>query len=262
MVGSDRIPACWWCGQVADSREHRVKASQLKKMFRSSEFLVLDDTLGGRPTRLNGPKAKPVLFDKVLCAECNNSRSQSFDRAYDKFVDKVWDDPEYFRDRDAFNMSEIFPGDPKGGSNLARYYMKNIGCRIAEIGFSVPGQIIDFMNGSRSMQNGVLVLYRDFSVFDQFRRSGIQGHYPFANRMHAPVDPKDGPLVAFCAEIQDGPVGAIFWWDAATELGVTFCSREHTYLRERRELPYHDLHTSVWARSELMKVALDAENGI
>lgn len=196
MVGVERISTCWWCGQAADSREHRVKASQLKRMFRTSEFLVLDDTVGGRPTRQNGLKSKPILFDKVLCAQCNNSRSQPFDRAYDTFVDKVWDDPDYFRGRASLDMRDSFSSDEEGSRILARYYMKNIGCRIAEIGFSVPSQIVEFMDGAPAMRNGVLVLYRDFSIFDQFRCSGIGGHHPFANRMHVPANPKDGPLVS------------------------------------------------------------------
>ena len=252
---------CWWCGGVADSREHRVKASQLRKMFASANHLFLSGKAGSRPTRINGIKANSVRFPKVLCRNCNNVRSQPYDVAYDKFVQKVWDDPECFRDRTEFDMAEILPDDPYGAAKLARYYVKNIGCRIAELGFTVPQQIVDFMDGAPVMPNGVILLYKDFSNFDQFRRGGTDGHYPFANRMHNPESPEEGPLIAVCAEVQDGPVGAILWWDAQTSLGMTFCLQRRTFLRERRELPYPELHEDEWNRAALMKLAQDYLGG-
>lgn len=36
-------PKCWWCGDIADTREHRVKASQLWKMLASGERAQLSD---------------------------------------------------------------------------------------------------------------------------------------------------------------------------------------------------------------------------
>lgn len=195
----------------------------------------------------------------MLTARSRSKSRQPFDDAYDEFVQKIRDDPDFFRERAEFDMSDIFPDDPHGGQKLARYYVKNIGCRIAEIGFIVPQQLIDFMNGTPVMPNGVILLYRDFSNFDQFRRGGTDGHYPFANRMHAPESPAGGPLAAVCAEVQDGPVGAIFWWDATTELGTTFCLQQRTFLRERHELPYPELHEDEWKRAALMERAQDLQ---
>lgn len=228
-------------------------------MFSSADHLILSGKRGDRPTRLNGVGAKPMLFPKVLCADCNNSRSQPFDQAYDRFVDKVWSDPDYFRVRAHFNMGEIFPNDPTGGADLARYYVKNVACRIAEIGFAVPAPLVDFMDGALWIVGGTLVLYRDFSNFDQFRRAGTDGHYPFANRMHDPESPADGPLRAVCAEIQNGPVGAMLWWSKDGESRPMFCLRSHTFLRDRRELPHPELHEDEWARADLMKQTQDRQ---
>ncbi|MFC9790865.1 hypothetical protein [Rhodococcus sp. NPDC127528] len=258
MTSDSSHPLCWWCGGIADSREHRVKASELRKMFIDSDHLFLG---GGdrRPAKLKGPGAKAILFPKVMCRECNNTRSKPFDNAYDHFVQKIRDDPEYFRSRQQLDMTEIFNGDSFGSKKLARYYMKNIACRIAEIGFDVPAQIVDFMNGAPIMPNATLVIYKDFSNFDQFKRTGSSGHYPCANRMHNPDSPDNGPLVAFCAEVQDGPVGAIFWWDSATELGINFGFQRVIPLRERRNLPYHGLHEDEWDRAAKLKLALDLQ---
>lgn len=233
-------PLCWWCGNLADSREHRFKASQVKRMFRNSDHLWFADK--ERPARINGTRSKAVLFPKVMCKKCNNARSQPFDRSYEKFCTFIWDNPEYFRTRSNFDMLEIFDGAVYGGANLARYYVKNVACRIAERGFAVPQQIVDFMNGDLEIANGTLVLYKDFLNFDNFVERGIEGHHPQANSMCHPEFPSQGSLSAFCAEIQDGPVGSLFWWDESNPSGVVFSSRSLTFLRVRQELPYLDLH--------------------
>lgn len=251
-------PICWWCGAIADSREHRVKASQLRRMFKTADYLILSGKNGERSTRLNGPNANPVRFPKVLCANCNNAKSQLFDLAYDAFVEKIWDAPEWFRNRAEFDISEIFPDDPDGGAKLARYYVKNIACRIATVGFAIPQQIVDFMNGGFAIENGVLLLYKDFSNYDQFRRAGSDGHYPFANRMHNPESPAEGPLINFCGEVQNGPVGAMLWW-GPDERGPNFFVQQRIFLRDRRELPYPELHEHEWERAELMKLAQDQQ---
>ncbi|WP_433194013.1 hypothetical protein ACQP1G_35320 [Nocardia sp. CA-107356] len=256
MSTADLAPRCWWCGGIADSREHRIKASQLKKMFTDSDHLILDGK--ERPTRLNGPGAKPMLFPKVLCRQCNNVRSQPFDEAYDKFIQLVWDDPEYFRSRSSLDMQELYPEDPFGPQKLCRYYIKNIACRIAEAGFEVPPEMIDFMDGASYMPKAIIVLYKDFSNYDQFQRAGLSGHYPFANRMHSPEKPSVGPLEGFTAEVQNGPIGALFWWwHAEWSAGINFCSQRVVPLRERTELPHPELHQSEWDRADQMKRAQD-----
>ncbi|EME20363.1 hypothetical protein G419_11877 [Rhodococcus triatomae BKS 15-14] len=198
-----------------------------------------------------------MLFPKVLCRECNNTRSKPFDSAFDHFVEKIRDDPEYFRSRSWIDMTEVFDSSTESPQDLARYYMKNIACRIAEIGFDVPQQIVDFMDGAPIMPNAILVLYKDFSNYDQFVRAGSDGHYPFANRMHDPESSMDGPLVGFCAEVQNGPVGALFWWGTSFRGGHNFGLQPVIPIRDRRELPHHELHEDEWDRAAKMKLAMD-----
>lgn len=233
---------CWWCGGEADSKEHRFKASQLRRMFKSTDDDFLWLARPNRPTRINGVRSNAVVFSKVMCRICNNVRSQPFDAAYDHFVNFVWENPEYFRNRSSFEMLEIFDGNPRGGENLARYYIKNIACRIAETGFQVPRQLVDFVDGAPEVQGGTLLLYKDFSGFDYFSEQGIQGHFPRANSAHNPASSTQEPPAAFFAEIQDGPIGVLFWWDEVTPTGPVFSSRSLTYLRVRQEMPYLELH--------------------
>lgn len=231
---------CWWCGSFADSKEHRTKASQVRRMLEGEEFVWLGSS--ERRTRINGANAKALKFPRVMCQYCNNTRSQPFDLAYDQFIDLIWKDPEYFRSRSSFDLPQIFGGDVNGGGNLARYYIKNFACRIAEAGFSVPEQMIDFMDGTPGVQGGTLVLYKSFEVFDSLIALGSPGHYPRANQEHEPECAKDGSLRAFAAEIQDGPIGALFWWEQSSFPGLVFSAHSLAYLRSRNELPYIALH--------------------
>ena len=82
---------CWICGSAATSSEHKIKKSDLIRVHgRGKEFaeaslnyLRGDDSV----VILQGPDSKWVKWPDVLCAQCNNSRTQPFDRAYDKFIE-------------------------------------------------------------------------------------------------------------------------------------------------------------------------------
>src|SRR4051794_21493191 len=80
---------CWWCQDVADTREHRLKKSDLVREYGPAPFdglRTLTRFSGGNRTTFSGPKSKVVQFDLSMCARCNNVRSQPFDQAWDQFV--------------------------------------------------------------------------------------------------------------------------------------------------------------------------------
>ena len=43
----------------------------------------------GKEIQLQGPNSTKLKFEKVMCEKCNNTTSQPFDRAYDKFISYV-----------------------------------------------------------------------------------------------------------------------------------------------------------------------------
>jgi hypothetical protein len=75
---------CWICGGLANSREHKFKKSDL---IRSSTTWAPDDqpylVAGGMQRRIPSPNSKIATFGKVLCSDCNSTRTQPFDRAYE-----------------------------------------------------------------------------------------------------------------------------------------------------------------------------------
>jgi hypothetical protein len=81
---------CWICGNLADSREHKFKRSDVAQ---SSKTWAPNDQpyyFGeGGSRRIQGPGSELVKFEKILCHRCNTTRTQPFDRAYERFTEWV-----------------------------------------------------------------------------------------------------------------------------------------------------------------------------
>jgi hypothetical protein len=142
---------CWWCGGEADSREHRHKASDLRREFSSEEYRAGDVALfpnGGDPAvDLRGPNAIAAKFGHNFCAGCNNARSQPFDRAYDKFIEWFLANETEVEDSGLIPLIEIFDDWEEGSLLVLSYYAKHVGCRIADLGYRVPDSLRAFLDG-------------------------------------------------------------------------------------------------------------------
>lgn len=142
---------CWWCGGEANSREHRHKASDLRREFAKEEYRAGDVMLirsEGRPdVGLRGPNAKVAKFGNNFCARCNNERSQPFDRAYDQFIEWFLKHEEQVEESGIIPLAEIFNDWQAGAALVTCYYAKHAGCRIADLGFTVPASLRAFLDG-------------------------------------------------------------------------------------------------------------------
>jgi hypothetical protein len=148
---------CWWCKSKADSREHIFKKSDLKRTFRKSvnskkSYQIIDNGL--KQHRAQGPNSKFVKWEANLCSSCNNSRSSSFDKSYDEFIENM---QPYFIQimKDKYiDLSLVFGNEWKVKfSNLLKYYVKHISCRLSHHILDVPKNIIDFLNGDDSLRD-------------------------------------------------------------------------------------------------------------
>lgn len=91
MKGADLVePRCWWCGAVADSREHKFKASELRLNNGPGQWLgdtaVVHGSDDGTLTDVRGAKSAIVMWSRSMCQNCNGARSQPFDLAYDELL--------------------------------------------------------------------------------------------------------------------------------------------------------------------------------
>lgn len=144
---------CWWCGNEADSREHKWKKSELAALYGTPDSenypLTWIDSEGVLRS-IQGPNSALVKFEKSLCQNCNGARSQPFDRAYDlwiKYVVANYDQILELGFVDLRNVVELEQFE-KFQLNLARYFAKHICCRVADgDAAKVPDSAIAFLDG-------------------------------------------------------------------------------------------------------------------
>jgi hypothetical protein len=134
------------CGSRADTREHVFKKSALESFFGAGPYRGDNGVVhvkNGKAKHVQGPDSERAKYTKILCAKCNNVRSQPFDRAFDRFV-------KYFRQNDKNIVCERFIDFeqvyrerwPEEQTNLFKYFVKSLGCRIADAGLSVPRDLV------------------------------------------------------------------------------------------------------------------------
>lgn len=174
----DQSGTCWWCGRVADSREHRHKASLLRRMW-GEEGVYLSQE-GRELYKVPGVKSGAVKFSKILCQRCNNTRSQPFDNAYDVYAEYVQTNGARMRRATLLDWRTIYgPGWKDSTLMLGSYAVKNFGCWIAEGGFAPPAAFAHFLDGGE-LRDTSLTMARNGFLSLVYRAMELDGA-PWSN---------------------------------------------------------------------------------
>lgn len=163
--------SCWWCASPADSREHRYKKTDVVRAFGPGPWtdgVVRVRSDSDYEEHIQGPNSDKLKFAKVLCANCNNAKSQPFDVAYDTFASFVHLNSEAVVKSGTFQFSKIYgTGWRDARRDLGRYFIKNICCRLAEDGVRVPSVVIDYMNGTlKELPNFILEMNINMAKYE------------------------------------------------------------------------------------------------
>ena len=166
---------CWWCGELGDSGEHKIKKTDLRRIYadkKGSESIFLTPTAVDANNKLQimqGPNSKLIKFPNVLCKVCNNARSQPFDRAYTNFIDHYVQHRERILNERSIDFRKIYGRNMwrKEVINLSKYLLKHAGCRIAEQGFKVNESVAAFLDSSAAELPGIhLGMHLDVTLED------------------------------------------------------------------------------------------------
>lgn len=169
----DYAGACWWCGDIADSREHKWKKSEVKGMFGAADsesypLLWIDDS--GDFKTVQGPDSDALKFEKSLCQNCNNARSQPFDLAYDRWIQYLGSNYDQILESRVVDLRDVADGTgDKFRLDLAKYLAKHIGCRVADKAGRVPTSLIAFLN---SESESSAFVWTELSI----SRSALENH--------------------------------------------------------------------------------------
>jgi hypothetical protein len=132
---------CWICGKLADSAEHKIKKSDIVRIHGTGSYKNGEVLLHQKEsfTPIQGSNSKLVKYNKILCSDCNNSFSQPFDKAYDRFIDYICENKALVLKRRFVNFQEVY-GDNFADEqrNLYKYFVKSFGCRLAHYGDPIP----------------------------------------------------------------------------------------------------------------------------
>ncbi|WP_152354620.1 hypothetical protein [Brachybacterium subflavum] len=89
-----------------------------------------------------------IRWSVTLCADCNNARSQPFDRSYDRFVDYLDDHWEELMTARRLRWRDIYGRDWRAGAtSLAQYLIKQFGCMMRTDNLPVPDDARGFLDG-------------------------------------------------------------------------------------------------------------------
>ncbi len=201
---------CWWCGAPADSREHKWKRSEVADLFGSGSYdsiIWMTDGLDepARIEKIRGPGAARLKFSNTLCNKCNSTRSQPFDNAYSIFSKYLLKNYSKIMQQHYFDLSEIYGLETESQrNNLARYYAKHIGCRIAEKAGRVPENLIDFLNERETIAPCV---YSEFGIHPSLID---RGDHNVLSLRDSVSDYSENPSIAGLTSFKSGiGVGAI-----------------------------------------------------
>jgi hypothetical protein len=124
---------CWICGNVADSEEHKFKASLLKRSFgkkygpKNPHVFIQGEVY----TYLENYKSKALKFPKVICTRCNNTLTKPHDNAFDIFVEYSIKNYKLLIENGTINFELIYGNDWQVQSNnFYKYIAKHMGCKI------------------------------------------------------------------------------------------------------------------------------------
>lgn len=208
---------CWWCQGPADSREHKIKRTDLR-WIQGDDPYVFWGSNDPRLVRINGPGAKPVKFSNVLCRKCNSERSQPFDRAYDCYRDYVHENVDDLRYRTYIDAAEIYGSSWGDGlKNLERYFVKHLGCRIRDAGYLVPADLISLVNGSSERAGLRVAIYKDINYYRRrsaFRHYGMDTRVGYIGSLIARMNRDTRQPESFATELGTGAIGAFLHWNS------------------------------------------------
>lgn len=124
---------CWWCGAPADSREHKLKRSDLVREFGPPPYYgerTLKRVSGAGSQSVTGPSSAAFKFDPSVCARCNDTCSQQFDRAWDVFTKFLAENEKTILVAQGVDLRSVFGITwQKQSADIGRYLVKHMICR-------------------------------------------------------------------------------------------------------------------------------------
>jgi len=141
---------CWICKvSVANSKEHIIKKSDMTRAHGRGTYKgdnAVVHVKNGKTSNIQGANSKIIKYQASLCDVCNNSKTQIFDMAYDKFIDYIYENEELILEKRYIDFFDVYGSDfEKESINLYKYYTKSFGCCLIDGNRTVPNDIRELL---------------------------------------------------------------------------------------------------------------------
>lgn len=144
---------CWICDNGANSREHMIKASDLKAVFGvvTKNEPIYTHTKQRKNQSIADIKSNILKYDKCICTRCNNERTQPHDQAWEHLSNYLRSRHPPIEGCTLIDLEKVFPSDAKRSMlGVHLFFVKLFGCRI--VNDAVP---IDIQPFSDAILSGV-----------------------------------------------------------------------------------------------------------
>jgi hypothetical protein len=141
---------CWWCGNPADSGEHKFKRTDLIEDF-GSTFKDKENCpiliKGSKQIKIQGPNSEQTKFEKIMCSHCNNNKSQKIDETYTIVMHELIRNDKKYENKEFIDFRELFGNDwLKRKQDFISYFIKHFCCRLARNNVTIPKEVINYLN--------------------------------------------------------------------------------------------------------------------
>lgn len=234
-----QVPAsdlCWWCGDVATTEEHRFKASTLRRVAKSDDGTILPSNVFKKSSDYESTlqslkKGTQIRWRKNLCANCNNTKSQPFDRSYDHFESFLVEHIDEISAWERLDWQAIYGSDWRERTrNLARYFGKQLGCMLATHQLQVPEELIEFLNGSERCPSVCFMLYINplaVEMHEEMRSDGFEnGLSDFVGLLNATAYQTEGVFSGIDYGYHIGYLWFVARWRAGADVASWFECQE------------------------------------
>ncbi len=123
---------CWICGEIAETGEHEIKASDLKLTFgkidqQSPMYWLSSDK---HFNKVGSFKSDKLKFPNRLCKKCNNERTQPYDLAWEKLSRVLKSELKGKTLHGQIDLNREFPDEDKDSfvRHIQLYFLKIFGC--------------------------------------------------------------------------------------------------------------------------------------
>ncbi len=126
---------CWICGGKPNSREHKIKKSDLKIQYPNvSQFQPVFHRVNGANKRsIGSTQANAFKYPKSICSNCNGALTQPHDCSWEKLSNFMSNHAIEIQNSNTIELATVFERELKENViNIQLFFAKQFGCKITE----------------------------------------------------------------------------------------------------------------------------------